>query len=244
MLRRSFIHVPGIGRTTEKSLWKQGCATWDDYLEGSGRYSTGHADRSAVRDFVEESRNSLESGDHQFFTRSLGLRESWRAYEDFKHSCVYLDIETDGRSITTIGLYDGSRFTALIKGDNLENFRDEISRYSMIVTFCGSTFDIPALQRAFRGVTIDQIHIDLCPVLRKLGYRGGLKRIEKEFGIQRPEELDGLSGFDAVILWRRYYGLHDEQALEKLIAYNRADCVNLERLAEVATSKMHALTFV
>ncbi|HVT11513.1 MAG TPA: ribonuclease H-like domain-containing protein [Fimbriimonadaceae bacterium] len=243
MLRRTFIHVPGIGRTTEKALWKQGCATWDDYLQSGSRFSTGHADRGAVRDYLERSRCSLESGDHQFFMRSLGLRESWRAYNDFKHSCVYLDIETDGRSITTIGLYDGSRFVALVKGENLENFRDEISRYSMIVTFCGSSFDLPALERSFAGVTLDQIHVDLCPIMRKLGYRGGLKRIEKEFGIQRPPEIDGLSGFDAVILWRRFYGLHDEQALERLIAYNREDCVNLERLAEAAASRMQALTF-
>jgi uncharacterized protein YprB with RNaseH-like and TPR domain len=110
----------------------------------------------------------------------------------------------------------------------------------MIVTFNGGSFDLPVLKRSFRGLEMDQIHVDLCPLLRKLGYRGGLKRIEAELGITRPEGIAGLTGFDAVILWRRYFGLHDHNALERLIAYNREDCVNLERLAEIAVRKMSA----
>jgi uncharacterized protein YprB with RNaseH-like and TPR domain len=242
VLRRTFIHVPGIGKTTERALWTQGCSDWSAYLAGGGKYSTGHVDRGAVRDFVSQSELALEAGEHQFFSRSLGLKEAWRAYHDFKTSCVYLDIETDGRGITMIGMFDGKDFTCLVKGENLENFRDEISRYSMIVTFCGGTFDLPALQRQFRGVDFDQIHLDLCPVLRKLGFRGGLKRIEKDLGIQRPPEVEGLNGFDAIVLWRRYLGLGDDASLQRLIAYNREDCVNMVRLAEVAAGMMEAVT--
>lgn len=242
MLRQTFIHVPGIGKTTERSLWRQGCSDWDAYLSAANLYSTGRADRSTVRAFIEKSGKSLEDREHQFFAKSLGLKESWRAYEEFSGSCVYLDIETDGSAVTTIGLYDGLNFNCLLKGENLENFRDEISRFSMIVTFCGGTFDLPILQRAFKGLVLDQIHLDLHPVLRKLGFRGGLKAIEREVGIERPEEVAGLSGFDAVVLWRRYFGLDDSKALEKLIAYNREDCVNLKRLAEIAFEGMRAIT--
>lgn len=195
-----------------------------------------------MRGFIEESVSALEAGEHQFFAKHLGLRESWRAYDAFKDSCVYLDIETDGRSITTIGLYDGYEFTCLLKGQDLENFRDEISRYSMIVTFCGGTFDLPMLEKSFRGTLFDQIHVDLCPVLRKLGYRGGLKKIEKDLGIERPEEVAGLNGLDAVILWRRFVGLDDLAARDRLIAYNREDCINLKRLGEFAFEHMRDLT--
>jgi uncharacterized protein len=243
LLRRTFIHVPGIGKTTEQSLWRQGCRDWNSYLYSSVPFSTGRADRDEVRSFLSTSDESLANREHQFFARYLGLKDSWRAYREFKDSCVYLDIETDGRSITTIGLYDGSTFTCLLKGENLENFRDEISRYAMIVTFCGAGFDLPIIERSFKGLILDQIHIDLCPVLRKVGYRGGLKHIEKELGIERPPEVDGLTGFDAVVLWRRFYGLGDESALSKLIAYNRQDCINLERLAEIAVDRMEAETF-
>jgi len=234
--------VPGIGRTTETALWRQGCVDWPAYLAGEGRYSTGRADRVAVRAFIEESERALSESRHQFFAKHLGLKEAWRAYPDFKTSCVFLDIETDGTAITAIGLWNGHDFTCLTKGEDLENFRDIISRYSMIVTFCGVGFDLPQLLQHFRGVDFDQIHIDLCPLLRKLGYRGGLKHIERELGIVRPAEIDGLSGFDAVILWRRYFGLGDEGARKRLIAYNREDCVNLERLADIAYERMKSAT--
>ena len=243
MLRRTFVHVPGIGATTEKSLWRQGCADWSCYLEGSSRYSTGRADRGEVREFIERSESALEGREHQFFGRHLGLKDAWRAYESFRDSCVYLDIETDGASITMIGMYADGEFTCLTKGENLENFRDEISRYAMVVTFNGAAFDLPALRRSFRGLDIDQIHIDLCPLLRKLGFRGGLKKIEKTLGIERPEDVAELTGFDAIILWRRYYGLDDARALERLIAYNREDCVNMVRLAEIACERLQAATF-
>jgi uncharacterized protein len=113
-----------------------------------------------------------------------------------------------------------------------------ISHYSMIVTFFGHGFDVPALQRRFPGVGMDHIHLDLCPALRKVGYRGGLKRIEKQFGIERSPETDGLSGFDAVRLWRSYYRMGNDAALERLIAYNREDCVNLVPLAEAAYKRL------
>jgi len=56
-----------------------------------------------------------------------------------------------------------------------------------------------------------------------------LKRIERQWGIIREDEIAGLTGFDAVLLWARYrHG--DPTALQRLIAYNRADVVNLEVL--------------
>ena len=59
----------------------------------------------------------------------------------------------------------------------------------------------------------------------------GLKRIERQWGIDRGDEIAGLTGFDAVLLWARHrHG--DAAALQRLIAYNRADVVNLEVLLQ------------
>ena len=103
----------------------------------------------------------------------------------------------------------------------------------MIVTFFGSGFDIPMIKRAFPRCPIDQIHLDLCPALKRLGYRGGLKKIERQIGIQREDEADGLNGMDAIRLWREFQ--HGNSAsLDRLIAYNREDVVNLEVLAQIA----------
>lgn len=270
MLRNTFLHLPNIGRKTEKSLWRQGCSDWDCLLDGLDRYSVGTADREEIRHELKVSKAALNLGEHQYFARLLGQAEAWRAWPEFRHKAVYLDIETDGgmdeEAITVIGMYapaetakcevssiesrangsslstqhstPNSSFTALVKGEDLENFRDIISKYSMIVTFFGHGFDIPVLQRRFPGLRMDQIHLDLCPALRKVGYRGGLKRIEKQFGIERSEETAGLGGYDAVKLWRSYMRMGNESALEKLIAYNREDCVSLLPLAEAAYKRL------
>lgn len=244
MLRNTFVHVPGIGPQTEARLWADGCLDWDCLLESWQNFSYGQADRSAVLKHVERSNRALEAGEHQFFARGLRRANAWRAFPEFRDSCVYLDIETDGTdTVTMIGLYDGIEYVCLVRGEDLGNFPDLISHYGMIVSFAGAMFDLPVLQRAFRGIRFDQIHIDLCPTLRQAGYRGGLKRIEKNMGIERPEGIDGLNGLDAVRLWRRYERCKDERALETLIAYNRADVINLERLAEEAYSRLRRLIF-
>jgi uncharacterized protein len=75
--------------------------------------------------------------------------------------------------------------------------------------------------------------VDLCHALKRLGYRGGLKKIESEVGLLRSPETRGLSGWDAVRLWREYrYG--SAEALELLLRYNREDVVNLQALMELA----------
>jgi uncharacterized protein YprB with RNaseH-like and TPR domain len=187
---------------------------------------------------IRRSQSALSEGRAAFFRYGLGMKESWRAFPEFRNRCVYLDIETDGgqagTSITTIGLYDGEEYTCLVKGKDLDRFPELIARYGYIVTFFGTGFDIPMIQKRFRGIHLDQLHLDLCPTLRRLGYRGGLKKIERQLGINRGADTDGLDGLDAIRLWRRYATLGDTASLDTLIAYNREDVVNMERLAEIA----------
>jgi uncharacterized protein YprB with RNaseH-like and TPR domain len=238
LLERTFIHIPGIAETSERALWEQGCPDWQTFLAGGDRYSIGTASKRGARTTILRSAKALADGEHQYFARKLKQKHAWRAFPAFRHSCAYLDIETDGgntgKSITTIGIWDGSKYHALVKGVDLENFRDLISHFSMIVTYHGLGFDLPVLQRRFPDVAWDQIHVDLCPLLRRLGVTGGLKKIEKRFGIQRPPHIDGLNGYDAVLLWRKYQFRRDESALQTLLDYNEADVVNLEVLAEKA----------
>ena len=246
MLGRTFIHIPGLGATTEKSLWDQGCLHWDHFIDAADGFSCGQVERETAREILLRSRVALAEGRASFFRYGLGVREAWRAYPEFRHRCVYLDIETDGgssgQSITTIGLYDGAVFTCLIKGRDLDDFPEIIQQYSMIVTFFGSGFDLPMLQKRFKGLHLNHLHLDLCPTLRRLGYRGGLKKIERTLGIGRGSDTDGLDGLDAIRLWRRYSTLGDDGALETLIAYNREDVVNMVRLAEVAYDGLRAQT--
>jgi uncharacterized protein YprB with RNaseH-like and TPR domain len=79
---------------------------------------------------------------------------------------------------------------------------------------------------------MDQPHVDLCLTGRRLGYRGGLKAIETQLGINRRKDVRGMNGADAVRCWNRWRHSRDEEARTRLLRYNEADCVNLKPLAE------------
>ncbi|MEQ1821557.1 MAG: ribonuclease H-like domain-containing protein [Fimbriimonadaceae bacterium] len=232
-----------MGFLTERTLWEQGAKTWDDFLFDPRSFKTGSASRDSVVREIERSRNALVSGVHQHFRQKLRQRHAWRALDAFPDATAYLDIETNGTAepdnITMVGLADAEGFRCFIKGENLESFRDAISRYSVIVTFFGTGFDIPVIEKHFSHIQLDQIHVDLCPLFRGLGVRGGLKKIEKQFDIQRSEETDGLTGYDAVLMWRRH--LRGQSGiLERLVSYNREDCVNMIPLADHALRMMRS----
>ncbi|MBT4815893.1 MAG: hypothetical protein HN742_30495 [Lentisphaerae bacterium] len=77
--------------------------------------------------------------------------------------------------------------------------------------------------------------------LASLGFKGGLKNCEKHLGLDR-EELEGVDGFFAVLLWYDFYNKGNRKALETLIAYNMTDVVNLEYLMVIAFNLKAATT--
>lgn len=241
MIRKTFVHIAGLGAQTERQLWESGCDDWSVFLDQLETLSIGTASKEVARREIRRSMKALETGEHQYFARKLKQKNAWRAFPAFRHSCAYLDIETDGRAtgdaVTMIGLYDGSGFQCFVQGENLESFRDAISNYSMIITFFGTGFDLPMIQKRFPDILLDQIHVDLYPLFRTIGVKGGLKKIEEQFGIVRSPDTIGLTGFDAVKLWRDHMRGRPG-ALDRLIAYNREDVVNLEPLALAAYERV------
>lgn len=233
MLEHTFIHIPGIGPKTEQHLWRHGILTWRDFLGNKERLLSRLRD-SFVRENLEA---SIKNRDNiRFFRDRLPVGALWRVYEDFKKSAVYLDIETSGYyqgidEITVIGIYDGQTVKSFVQGINLDEFELAIAPYELIITFNGSQFDLPFIRRHFPNIALPPAHIDLRFFLRKLGYRGGLKTIEKSIGLFRNAAIAGMDGYDAVLLWNAYQ-CGDESALERLILYNTADIVDLEPLME------------
>jgi uncharacterized protein len=233
MLRHTFQHIPGLGERRERALWRRGIHTWDDLLaapQRSGLPATLLRDAQAV---IELSEEALRQGNIYFFAQLLPVREHWRLYGDFHELTAYLDIETgplgNGRQgITVVGLFDGREFRSFVRGDNLHTLEYYLRRYDLLVTFNGKTFDLPLIEREL-GIPIHQAQIDMRVFLHRLGYHGGLKRIERQWGILREDDIAGLTGFDAVLLWARHRR-GDPEALGRLLAYNRADVVNLEVL--------------
>jgi uncharacterized protein YprB with RNaseH-like and TPR domain len=122
----------------------------------------------------------------------------------------------------------------------MEEFRDDVARYKVLVSYNGKSFDAPFIRRELNA-PLEQAHIDLRYVLGSLGYRGGLKGCERQLGINR-RGLEDVDGFFAVILWGEYWNNDDEKALETLLAYNALDVVNLEALMVMAYNQKLAAT--
>lgn len=240
MLENTFLHLPYIGPKTEISLWRQGILNWDD-LELHLRNWPGNTERRKLIAYrLHESRR--HRGQAFYFHRILPTTEHWRLYRDFQHSCAFLDIETTGMTIygheiTVIGLYDGEKMYHFVNGQNLEEFEDAIETFELLVTFNGSRFDLPFIASFFRNIQLHQGHIDLLHVVRRLGYRGGLKSIEPLFGIARNPEIQEMSGYEAVILWQQHLQ-GDPEALSRLLLYNEADVVNLKIIMDTAWERL------
>jgi uncharacterized protein YprB with RNaseH-like and TPR domain len=246
MLRNTFLHIRGIGPVTERRIWNAGISTWGDFTRKKDALDLSESRKRRIHKGLEESVKALENGDHVFFRKGLPENEQWRAYKDFEKSTAYLDIETTGlgfwsHDITMIGIFDGKRQSTYIKGINLDDFQFELSRYSVIVTFNGSRFDVPFIEAKYPNVKFGQIHLDLRFILRRLGYRGGLKSIETELGLKRPDDIEGLKGSDAVRLWRAYTKGNDK-ALKLLIKYNSEDVRGLEPLMKIGYDELKKRT--
>jgi len=234
LLEHTFIHIAGIGPKTEQRLWHGGILTWEAFLARGNRGIFPPARHAYVRRNIEA---SIENVDNiHFFQGRLSSAQMWRVFDRFRDRAVYLDIETSGgggdeEEITVIGLYDGLCVQTFVNGMNLNDFELAVAGYDLVITFNGSQFDLPIIRRHFPHIALPPAHIDLRFFLKKLGYGGGLKTIEKRFGLARDGDIDGLNGYDAVMLWRAYrWG--DQRALERLIQYNTADIVHLEPLME------------
>lgn len=241
MLKNTYVHIPRIGTTTERTIWKCGIESWEDFLENHDRIPLHRKKKRFLLSGIGESIEMLSSGNHRFFSQRLETRHHWRAYPYFKESSAYVDIETTGLSpeynrITIIGIYNGTRSKTFIRGIDLEDAPAELAKYKQLITFNGARFDLPFIEHEFPGF-FQHLHVDLLYPLKKIGHSGGLKNIERSLGLCRSEETEGLSGFDAVRLWEQYQRGSGE-ALETLIHYNTEDVVHLEQIIQMTYPEM------
>lgn len=233
MLERSFIHLPGVGPKREVAWWRAGIHTWADFLD-QGPAGVGPARFAAGRPVLEQCLAALESqrGVAEL-ARLFPAAEHWRFWPRLGR-VVYLDIETGGLDgewggVTVVGLWDGERLEQLVADHNMWLINDCMIDYDVVCTFSGSCFDVPVLKQNFPLIYLPPVHIDLRFLLKRLGLRGGLKRIEKHLGLDRPDQVADLDGRQAPFLWQQYLN-GDAQALETLLIYNAQDVQNLEPL--------------
>ena len=234
MLKQTFLHISGIGEKTERKIWDLGIREWSEFKLPYPESLLIKAKQIEL--YLKESIEQIENRNPNYFSRRLPLDQSWRIFPEFRETTVYLDIETTGldfyNEITTIALYDGKSVAWYVNGRNLDDFKKDIFKYNVIVSYNGKSFDAPFIENYF-SMKLDHVHIDLRYVLASLGYRGGLKSCEEQLGIDRGD-IKGIDGYFAVLLWNEYKSNKNTRALDTLLAYNIEDVVNLEQLMVIA----------
>jgi len=154
---------------------------------------------------------------------------------------AYLDIETTGLCayqdhITVIGIYfcnDCDNHIVQLYDNKLttKNLLKALEGTEKLFTYNGQSFDLPFI-RTHLGPDLSLMHnhIDLMYDCWRNNLKGGLKVVLKRLGISR--ETEGITGYDAVILWQQYKESDDLKALDLLLRYNRDDVVNLKQLKD------------
>jgi uncharacterized protein YprB with RNaseH-like and TPR domain len=241
MLRETFIHLEGIGETTERALWAGGVGTWDALRDPRVKVPRmGRARREQLSRQLDQCDERLARGDARFFSSLLSSNERWRVLPEFLGRIAFVDIETTGMGggaeTTVVGMYAAGRATLFVRGVNLEDFPAAVEPYDVWVSYNGICFDAPFLVREFGSRVAPAAHVDLMYVLRAVGLKGGLKGVERAVGLSRPDEVQDLDGWDAVRLWREFRRGRVE-SLRTLLTYNLEDILNLERLLEIAVRR-------
>ena len=236
-LFNSFTFVKGIGVKTETTLRELGISCWNDVVKKQRPQLFPKQKWYAIWNGVNSAMEALKNFDISQLTSLIPKIQHWKMIPNFIDRIAYLDIETTGLSphyshITTIAVYDGTNVHDFVRGDNLHEFPSFISKFPAITTFYGKAFDIPFIRQEM-GIDFNQIHFDVCFLLRRLKIKGGLKRIEKRFGISRGT-LEDLDGYSAVLLWKKFKKTKKKEYLETLLAYNNEDVINLEFLLHQA----------
>ncbi len=230
--------LPSVGAKKEKAIWESGIRTWNEFVSSETVTTMKHDAKERGDIILTQAMELLDDGQCHALADMTPKSEHWRLFGEFHDSAKYIDIETDGLSrdalVTVVTIHSKRETITLTEGIDLspETLSEALDGAKMLVTFNGSCFDIPVLKNSFPEVDLDIPQYDLRFASRKIGYRGGLKPLEIDMGIKRADDIDGMDGADAVRLWKQWVRNDDEDALDMLISYNRADTVNLEIIAD------------
>jgi hypothetical protein len=236
VIRSTFRLAPGVGPFLETRLWDAGVRRWEDLPE-TPPAPLGPAVHARLREAIVRARAALDAGDAEALATMLPRNERWRLYGAFGRDAAFLDVETDGEELTAIGYLDARGPRILLAGRDLARFPEEARGWRLLVTFNGLSFDVPVLRRAFPGWRPPRAHVDLRHLWARLGHEGGLKLLESVTGVGRPPHLAGLSGREAVRLWRAHRD-GDSAALRLFAEYNLHDAVNLRTLMDLGYNRM------
>ncbi|MCR9197459.1 MAG: ribonuclease H-like domain-containing protein [Planctomycetaceae bacterium] len=235
MIEGAMHHFRGIGPVRLGQLHEAGIRTWQDVLQQQA--SISETLRAEVVQEAERCLEALEQDDIPFFVERLFPHDRWRILNRYIDRCSFFDIETTGLeyddTITMVVCWHKDRLHTFIEHENLDDFLDLLDDVDLLVSFNGSTFDVPRVLDGFHIPELPCPHFDLRWPCYHKNLSGGLKQVTARLGIDRPDDLQDVDGSLAVVLWNRWLQQRDEAARQQLIRYCGADVMLLKPLSQV-----------
>ena len=226
-------HCRGVGPARLKQLHELGIRTWHDVVERSDALP-GKLRETLVPESVELI-EAVERDDIPFLVDRFRAEDRWRILHHYFDRASFFDIETTGLDrdarITVIVCWHRGELRTFVEDDNLDDFLDWLDDVDLLVSFNGTTFDVPRVVDAFHIPELPCPHVDLRWVCYHRGIRGRLKPITEQFEINRPDDVSELYGEEAVDLWWMWHHGGDRESLRRLVRYCAADVILLRLLA-------------
>jgi uncharacterized protein YprB with RNaseH-like and TPR domain len=260
MLTASFIVAKGMTEDLERALWARGILDWELAREHAVEVGEilGTLRANKLLETLAQARTARDKGDAAWFHAHWPKEHLWRLWRGWCEpaQCGLLDIETTGLTagfdqVTVIGLVCGDAKAAYVAGapqdghEPLDRFPERLRQLRLLGTFNGVNFDLPFLEKHFRGINLkfDLPHIDWMLPGRQAGLTGGLKDMEKQLGIGREADIKDVRGNIAVQLWAQWKQQGDLAAYRRLTTYCIADCANLRPFADAVYDRLWAKAY-
>jgi len=230
--------LDSIGNKKQDIIYSGGIRTWQDFLDAK-KIPGISAKRKILYDLkIRALQKAIQERNIELIKKMLPRKDYWRLYHLMLDKTLFLDIETSEYygDITIIGMFSRQMDEPIIMVAN-HNLDEELffrilSSHDIIVTFNGSSFDIPIIENFFRR-KISLLHIDLRHLCARLGLNAGLKVIEKMLGIERKHSCP-----DPVLYWDMWMATRSEEYLNKLVEYNKEDVMNLVHVMEYCVKQL------
>ena len=235
MIRGAFQHFHGIGAERLRELENAGIRDWDQLALYADNLTLGDTGRARLRAEIEQCDRAITERNLRHLVHAFEGRDHWRILAHCFPSASYFDIETSGLDmdshITVVSCLHRNSVYNFVHGENLEAFLDLLEEVDLLVSFNGASFDVPQVLRSFHIPELPCAHIDLRWICYHDKMPGGLKSIEKHLDINRPQDLQGVDGDEAVWLWQLWKNRGTKRARERLLRYCSADAVSLKLLS-------------
>jgi len=235
LIHGAFHHLPGLGPKRIQEIQRLGIADWEALAENLTLLGIGKTRREQILENMASCHEAVAADNIGHLVRTYAPKDQWRILNHYLERASYFDIETSGLGpgsyITLIACLHRGKVYTFMRNENLDDFQDLLDDIELLVSFNGASFDVPQVQSHFGIPDIPCPHLDLRWACYHEELRGGLKRIEGELGIERPADLIGVDGAEAVWLWEDWDQDGNRNARNKLIRYCCADVLSLQLLA-------------